>query len=257
MTNIDNWDTSLFESKHAFVFDYGEDVVRLLQPKQEERILDLGCGSGQLTNLISKSVKEVIGIDSSIEMIEQAKQNYPSINFYQKDATAFKFYQKFDAIFSNATLHWIKDYHFCIQSMYSNLKEGGRIVVEFGGKGNIEKIEKALKKILLKYGYIDQSEFEQWFFPSIGEYSLALEKVGFKVTFAEHFDRPTKLEDTESGIKDLLKMFGKNFLIGVLETDVDLILEEVQESLREDLFIDNEWFADYKRIRIVATKEVV
>jgi trans-aconitate 2-methyltransferase len=136
--------------------------------------------------------------------------------------------------------------------MYSNLKKGGRIVLEFGGKDNVNKITAQLRKSLIKRGYTRQAKLQLWYFPTIGEYTKALESVGFIVSSAQWFDRPTELADHKTGIKDWLQMFCKPFLENVDYSDVIDILTEVQERLQSELYVDGKWFADYKRIRIVA-----
>ena len=138
--------------------------------------------------------------------------------------------------------------------MFRNLKEGGKLVLEFGGRGNVGLIVESLRKHLKNYGYEEQSNFKQWYFPSIGEYCLALEQEGFRATFAQHYDRPTELAESDNGIIDWLNMFAKNFFIGVSEADKEGILNDVQNELRPKLFSTGKWLADYKRIRIVALK---
>ncbi|MDA9774245.1 methyltransferase domain-containing protein [Saprospiraceae bacterium] len=248
------WNPELYNEKHSFVYDYGEKLIELLNPKENERILDLGCGSGQLTYKINELAKETIGIDKSVEMIADAKSKFPSIEFQVQDAENFRFDEKFDSIFSNATLHWVKNYKNSIKSMYENLNPNGKIVVEFGGKGNVQTIVKQLRDSLKRRDYISRSELNQWYFPSIGEYATELESAGFRVLFAEHYDRPTELADQNSGIKDWISMFAKSFFIGVAENHIKEIKNEVQESVKEKCLIDGKWFADYKRIRIVAVK---
>ncbi len=252
---ITKWKPKLYNEKHSFVYHYGESLITLLDPKKNQRILDLGCGSGQLTFKISKLAKEVIGIDKSAEMIFDAKSKFPHIEFLVADASNFKFNKKFDSIFSNATLHWVKNYKGAIKSMYENLNLNGKIILEFGGKGNVQAIVKELRKSLNIRGYKKQSKLNLWYFPTIGAYSVELESVGFRVLFAEHYDRPTELADENSGIKDWISMFGERFFIGVLEKHINEIKNEVQEKVKEKCLINGKWFADYKRIRIVAIKE--
>src|SRR5690349_18979566 len=103
------WNADLYSTKHNFVFKYGEDLINWLQPKEDEHILDVGCGTGELTNELSKSGATITGIDASEQMIYKAKQHFPNIQFFVKDATNFLFDESFDAAFSNATLHWIND----------------------------------------------------------------------------------------------------------------------------------------------------
>lgn len=249
------WKPELYNEKHSFVYRYGENLIELLDPKENQRILDLGCGSGHLTFKINQLAKETIGIDKSSEMISDAKSKFPSIEFQVADASNFRFNEKFDSIFSNATLHWVKNQRNAIKCMYENLNLEGKIVLEFGGKGNVQTIVNELRNSLRTRGYSKQSNLDLWYFPSIGEYSIELESVGFRVLFAEHYDRPTELADENSGIKDWITMFGESFFIGVEENHIEEIRNEVQEKTKEQCLINGKWFADYKRIRVVAIKE--
>lgn len=254
MNNTTKWKPELYTEKHAFVYEYGENLIELLDPEAHERILDLGCGTGQLTAKIDTLSKEVIGIDKSAEMIATAQSSFPNIEFQVADASHFTFEKKFDSIFSNATLHWVKEYQKAIQCMYDSLKLNGKIVLEFGGKGNVQTIVKQLRASLRAKGYQEQADLDLWYFPSIGEYSTALEAAGFRVVFASHYDRPTELADTNSGIKDWISMFGESFFTEVSNADIEEIKQEVQEEVKEQCLMDGKWFADYKRIRVVAIK---
>lgn len=251
-TNL--WKVNLYNQKHAFVHEYGRGLIQLLDPKKGELILDLGCGSGQLTEEISNFEAQVIGIDSSDEMVSTAKNKFPHLPFYVKDAVGFKFDRPFDAIFSNAVLHWVKDHKSAVLSMNENLQQGGRIVLEFGGKGNVSTIIRSVKKALERRGYVKKASLENWYFPSIGAYTTLLEQNGFEVTFAHLYDRPTELTDNKNGIKDWIEMFGSSFFVDIPLEEKRNILEEVQNDLREECFIDGKWYADYRRIRILAHK---
>jgi trans-aconitate 2-methyltransferase len=127
------WKSALYESKHSFVWQYGADCLELLSPQMGERILDLGCGTGQLTQEIAKRGAIAIGIDKAPTMISQAQKNYPNLQFEVADATNFHVEEPFDAVFSNATLHWIKEPERAIACIWQALKAGGRFVAEFGG----------------------------------------------------------------------------------------------------------------------------
>src|SRR5471030_3268425 len=126
------WNAELYDDKHAFVFQYGESVLELLDVKPGERILDLGCGTGHLTKKIQEEGAEVVGIDASPEMIAQAKENYPELDFIVANGADFSFDEPFDAVFTNATLHWIHDADCVIKSVDKGLKPDGRFVGEFG-----------------------------------------------------------------------------------------------------------------------------
>ena len=248
------WDVELYNDKHNFVYEYGEELVRLLNPKAGEAILDLGCGSGQLSYQISRSKAKVIGIDSSKSMIESAKLKYPEINFFVKDASDFRFDKPFDAIFSNAVLHWVLESEKAVVSMKNNLKSGGRLVLEFGGKGNVETIIQSVRNVLKSKGYTKESKINNWYFPDVAEYKILLEKNGFEVEYAKLYERPTELTDTENGIKDWLMMFGNSFFKNLNDNVRNEILEMVQEDVKKDCFVNGKWIADYKRIRILARK---
>jgi len=250
------WNPTLYDKSFDFVSKYGEGILSYLNPKPSETILDLGCGTGDLTNEISLSGANVIGVDRSADMIAKAKFKFPELEFYQMDARELKFDILFDAIFSNAVLHWIPEKEIVIKKMYSLLNDNGRIVLEFGGKGNNQQMLKALKDVFIKRGYMDNAKIDFWYYPSIGEYSTELEKLNFRVVHAEHFDRLTPLKSNQ-GIKDWFLMFGDSLFIGISDIEKDDILNEVQDKLKATHFIDKIWNADYKRIRIVAIKNKV
>jgi len=249
-----SWNVELYNEKHGFVYQYGSDLVQLLDPKSGERILDLGCGSGQLSNEISSFTDQVIGIDSSREMIETSKALFKNIDFYQMDAASFSFTEAFDAIFSNAVLHWVKDQKTASQNMFRHLKTGGRLVVEFGGAGNVATITDAIKSCLEERGFLENAGQERWYFPSISTYATLLEEVGFEVVTARLYDRPTLLESKNDGIKDWIEMFGAHFFEGIGQKDKNDILDEVQNKVQSSCFKEGNWYADYRRIRVVAYK---
>ncbi len=253
--NRNEWNIELYNEKHGFVYEYGKDLVKLLKPGEDELILDLGCGTGQLTNEISESGATVIGMDSSENMINAAKEKYSNIDFYVKEAANFQFEEPFDAIFSNAALHWVLESEKAVISMFDNLKNRGRLVLEFGGKGNVKIIIDAVDKILKESGYPEKAEIKNWYFPTISEYTTLLESNGFEVELAQLYERPTELTDSENGIKEWLLMFG-TVVFKDLNVEVrDQIIDKIQEEVKGRCFINGKWFADYMRIRILATKK--
>lgn len=254
MSMTTTWNAHCYDEKHAIVFKYGEDVVRQLAPRPGERILDLGCGTGYLTNLIAQAGARVTGIDTSPAMIERAKATWPDLDFRVLSATDMHFDSPFNAVFSNATLHWVLEKEAAIDNIYHALATGGRLVLEMGGKGNVEELIVATRKALTRHGYYTNASKQVWYFPSLGEYTTLLEKRGFQIKFASHFDRPTKLQDTDNGLKDWIKMFGNTFFQDIPERDIDNILTEIQESVRPARYINHSWYADYKRLRIEAIK---
>ena len=253
------WNASLYDQKHAFVTQYGEGVLELLAPQPGERILDVGCGTGHLTAQIAQAGAQVVGMDSSAEMIEVASEAYPDLKFVVADAAGFSLEDvgesaPFDALFSNAALHWVTRMEEAVICMSRVLRPGGRFVVEFGGKGNIELLSKAFEAAALEVGGVAVEHGR--IYPSIAQYSILLERHGLLVRRAELFDRPTKLEDGEAGLRQWLLQFNSAVLAQVPAERHEAVLIATQEKLRDILFTDGSWFADYRRLRIVAQKEI-
>jgi len=247
-----NWDTSLYDQKHAFVYEYGKGLIPLLKPQPGELILDLGCGTGHLTQTIAESGANVIGIDSSASMIETARITYPHLEFHVADAKDFSFASPFDAIFSNATLHWILEADQVVRCIAASLKPGGRFVAEFGGKGNVATITTAVQQSFRELMHKDV-DFG-WYFPSIGEYASLLEKHDLDVRSALLFERPTPLEDGEMGLRNWIQMFGERVFHNVPDNMKQQILKRTEDKSRHRLFNNGQWTADYTRLRMVAYK---
>lgn len=248
------WDAQLYDHQHGFVSKYGEDLIGLLKPAPGEAILDIGCGTGDLANLIAASGAEVTGLDHSAEMVAAAREKYPGTRFDIGSASDFNFDMPFDAVFSNATLHWVLAYKGAVKCIYNALKPNGRFVAEFGGRGNVSNIIRALQTALRKRGYTVAADTLVWYFPSLSEYCFLLEQNGFRVVYATHFDRETLLQ-TADGIRNWIQMFGKSFLEGIDSDEVDAILSDVEENIRLANYKNGNWYADYVRLRLVAIKE--
>lgn len=247
------WDAELYDSKHSFVSQLGTDLVQLLNPQSGESILDLGCGTGYLTDKIADSGAKVIGIDNASTMIEQARKNYPNLMFEVADGTNLHFTEQFDDIFSNAVLHWIKEPEKVIAGIWRALKPGGRFVAEFGGKGNVQAIVTAIYQAIQAAGYPINESNNPWYFPSIAEYGTLLEQAGLQLTFAMLFERLTPLKD-EKGMQNWLKMFADSFLTTFPIEQQMSIINDIEKQLYPTLYKNGIWFADYKRLRVVAIK---
>lgn len=254
------WNAKHYDEKHSFVTQYGAGVLPRLAAQNGERILDVGCGTGHLTAQIAEVGAQVVGLDASPEMIAAAQSAHPDLKFVVGDAAHFSLEslgeeKLFDAIFSNAALHWITRMEDAIVCMAGVLRRGGRFVVEFGGKGNVEKISRAFENAtreesgaLVEHGRI---------YPSIAEYSTLLERYGMLVRHAELFDRPTPLENGESGLRNWLLQFNAAVLQQIPEDRRDAVISRTEDLLREELFQNGNWLADYRRLRIVAVKEEI
>ena len=249
------WDASAYDQQNSFVWKHGRGVIELLAPQPGERILDLGCGTGHLANQIAQIGAEVIGIDISTAMIEEARRLYPNLRFEIAGGADFHFDQPFDAVFSNAAIHWMKDQAAVTHCVWEALKPGGRFVAEFGGKGNINAIRTALASAIEAAGERVNMEPFARYYPTIGEYSTLLEAQGFRVTFATHFNRPTKLDNGESGLRNWLFTFADNILESLPARKREEVITEVELTLKPRLFRDGSWYADYRRLRVAASKE--
>jgi trans-aconitate methyltransferase len=247
------WDAGLYDDKHSFVWKLAAGVLELLDAQSGERILDLGCGTGHLTARIAATGAHVVGIDRSPEMIRQAKEKYPSLRFEVMDAREFQLDGNFDAVFSNATLHWIKEPERVIAGIRKSLRPGGRFVAEFGGKGNTGEFLKALQHAWAKLGLANPVP-RPWYFPSLAEYAGLLEQHGFEVTHATLFDRPTPLDDGARGLHNWLEMFGSSLVEGLPEATRERLLDEIELELRPKLFRDDHWVMDYRRLRVAAKR---
>jgi trans-aconitate methyltransferase len=245
------WDARLYDDKHSFVWKHGAALLELLAAQPGERILDLGCGTGHLTAQIAATGAMVFGIDAAPAMIDEARRTYPALTFNVGDARDFSFPEPFDAVFSNAVLHWIKEPERVLACINRALRPGGRFVAEFGGKGNVRRIGDALLRTVADLG-LGPVELP-WYYPSVGEYARLLEKHGLEVVYAVLFDRPTPLEG-EAGLRHWIEMFAHSVLNIVPEGQRTEFLRRVEEQLRPHLQRDGTWIADYRRLRVVARR---
>ena len=247
MTSTDNWQSTQYQANAVFVPQLGEPLLELLAPQAHETILDLGCGDGMLTQMLTDTCRKVVGIDSSPNMIESAKQK--GLNAHVGDAHHLTVEQEFDAIISNAALHWMLQPEKVLRGVYDALKVGGRFVAEMGGKGNVQNITNALNA---QRNAIGLKAAEPWFFPSIDEYQKLLNTAGFEVKQITLFERPTPLPDHISG---WLNTFGHAFFEDMSEQQKQSAIASASQQLAESQLDENGiWYADYMRLRFIAIK---
>src|ERR1700678_3468685 len=200
------WDAFLYAGNARFVALLAGSLVEALQPKAGERILDLGCGDGFLTQRIAESGATMVGVDSSPQMIAAAKERGVDARYASGEALPFD--QEFDAVFSNAALHWMRDQDAVLEGVYRALKPGGRFVAECGGQGNIAAIRVALLAVLTPRG-ISAERIENNKFFSPAEYRVLLERQGFHVDEITLIPRPTPLS---TGMAAWLETFRRSVL---------------------------------------------
>ena len=249
MSTIQTWDPNTYAKNARFVSDLGAPVLELLSPQPGERILDLGCGDGALTKKLADLGCTVVGVDSSAPQVEAARRL--GLEAHVLNGEDLPYLEEFDAVFSNAVLHWIKRADAMIEGVYRSLRPGGRFVAECGGHGCISKIRVALVQALDRRG-VDGESRVPWYFPTPGDYATRLEHAGFRVNSIALIPRPTPLPGDIIGY---LETFGQSFLAGLSGQARAGYLEEVRAMLEPQLLnSDRVWVADYIRLRFSATK---
>lgn len=243
------WNANLYDSKHDFVAAYGKGLLSYLPSNKQAKILDLGCGTGTLTDEISKTYPNIMGIDGSKEMIAKAKAAYPTLNFEVVDALNMTDDSQWDIVFSNAVFHWIPDHDQLLHTIKKSLNSNGQLICEFGGFGNIATIEQAFKTLLVSKGYTYTSRFN---FSTAENFGELLEKNGFDIELLVLYDRPTVLKDQEKGLYNWASQFFDTDLAKFSHSEQDSILTELEDLVRRQLWHEDHWEADYRRLRAVA-----
>ena len=248
------WNAALYDQHHRFVADLARDMVAELAPQKGERVLDLGCGSGRMTEWLLEAGAQVLGIDPDPKMVEAARARCPSAEIQRLDARDLGDI-RVDSVISNATLHWIPEAEKVVSELARVLNASrarpaytGRVVAEFGGHGNIATLREAVAQALSRRGKsVDWSK--RWYFPRLGEYTSLLERHGFEVSEARWWARPTKLEDGAAGLRNWVQMFLSEL---VAEHASDDFYAEVDDFCRPTLWHSDHWQLDYVRLRVHA-----
>ena len=241
------WDPERYRRNAAFVPALGAGVVALLAPRSGERILDLGCGDGALTATLAAQAS-VVGVDQSAEQVAAAAAR--GLDARVVDGAHLPFATEFDAVFSNAALHWMRAPDAVIDGVWRALKPGGRFVAECGGAGNVAQVLAALLAALARRG-IDGRPSMPWYFPTVEDYRARLEKRGFAVRSIALISRPTTLP---GALGDWLETFAETFLALVPAADRAAVKADVENLTRPHLFCDGIWTVDYVRLRFAVVK---
>lgn len=246
-----NWDTQRYLKHHGFIIERGRALVDLLAPQVGECILDLGCGTGDIAAAMAERGAQIVGIDASATMIATARARFPLLDFRVADAAMLPFESTFDAVYSHAVLHWVLRADEAARGIARALKPGGRLVAEFGGYRNCEALETAFGDALHR---VARREYHSpWFFPRLSGYAAQLELHGLIVRAAWHFELPTPLKG-EDGLRQWLLQFLPQHLDGLDDAAREAVLAETETVLRPALWHDSAWWADYRRLRIVAER---
>jgi trans-aconitate methyltransferase len=243
-----HWSAARYAATAHFVPAFGAPVVELLAPQPGERILDLGCGDGVLTAKIAAAGADVVAVDAAPDMVAAARAKGLEARVMPGQRLVFE--REFDAVFSNAALHWMRPPETVIAGVARALKPGGRFVAEMGGHNNTAAIQVAFRAVLAKRG-IEALSRSPWYFPSAGAYRSKLEAAGFRVDEIAIIPRPTPLE---AGFAAWLDTFADDFFIPLAPADRAAAKQEVidllQPILRDETGL---WIADYVRLRFRAT----
>ena len=241
------WEPERYATDARYVAELGAPVLELLAPKTGERILDLGCGDGALTEKLVQAGASVVGVDASEEMARAARQR--GIDARAVSAYELPFEREFDAVFSNAALHWMLDADGVISRVARALKPGGRFVAEMGGHGCCAAIVVAISAVLARRGR-DARALNPWYFPTAEDYRARLERAGFGVDYIALIPRPTPLP---AGIEGFLDVFAQNFFREFKSEERIRAKSEVADLLRPVLCDEaGRWTADYMRLRFAA-----
>ncbi len=243
---MNRWTSETYRKNAAYVPALGAAVLELLNPRSGERILDLGCGEGSLTERIAAAGASVVGVDVSEEMVAGARAR--GLDARVMDAVRLPFDGEFDAVFSNAALHWVRDHDAMLAGVYRALKAGGRFVAEFGGHGNIAAIQVAIRSVLARRGW--KTNIHRYY-ATPAEYSTRLESHGFSVTQIDLIPRPTPLP---TGMRGWLETFERATLDGIATAEREAFIADVENLLREEICDSaGNWTAHYVRLRFLAT----
>jgi SAM-dependent methyltransferase len=245
------WDAAGYSANAHFVPALGQAVLDLLQPRAGERILDLGCGDGALTEKLVALGAQVVGIDSSPDMIAAARRR--GLDARMMDARSLTFNDEFDAVFSNAALHWVKDDPDApVAGAFRALKAGGRFVGETGGHACVGAITVALLATLQRRGIPDAASWIPCYFPTVDEYETRLRRGGFLPRSIQLVPRPTPLP---TGMRGWLETFANPYCAALPQGERNAFLEEVT-ALLKPVLCDAQgcWTADYIRLRFAALK---
>ncbi|SRR6266496_3022240 len=249
--SVQTWNPAVYAANAGFVPALGQPVLDLLQPQPGERVLDLGCGDGVLTEKLAALGVHVVGVDSSEEMVASARKR--GLDARLMDGTALTFENEFDAVFSNAVLHWVKDDpDAAIASAYRALRRPGRFVGEMGGHGCVAAIHLALTVGLERRGISNATHASPWYFPTVDDYTARLESAGFIAENVQLIPRPTPLP---TGMRGWLETFANPFCAVLPKEERGNFLDDATKMLRP-LLCDEQgrWTADYMRLRFVARK---
>jgi SAM-dependent methyltransferase len=247
LARVQRWNAVTYERNARFVADLAGEVVAWLDAQPGERVLDVGCGDGALTARLAATGAELVGVDASPDLLGAARGR--GLDVRECDANALPFLREFDAVFSNAALHWMRDPDAVVAGIARALRPGGRFVAEFGGHGNVAAPRVALDAVLARRG-IDAAALMPWYLPTPDAYAAVLEAAGFVV---DRIALQPRLTPLPGEMADWLETFAQPFIAAVGPDERAAVIAETVALLRAVLCDDaGRWTADYVRLRVRA-----
>lgn len=243
------WDATEYDAEHDFVFKNGEALLAQM-PKAPGKVLDIGCGTGELSQALAEAGFDVVGIDQSEAMLDKAIAHFPAVEFKLGDILNFAGKPaQYDALFSNACFHWIRAQDRLANVMHRLLKPNGVLVAEFGAAGNIQTIIDGVSDQLAKLGSEYRSPF---YFPTEDEYRDLLQRHGFQEVDIDVFDRPTSLKNGREGLRHFVAQFFASDLEPLTPEQQATLFDQLDDALAPKLWHGDHWEADYRRLRVRA-----
>lgn len=245
------WDAERYETHHGFVARYGQSLLDEAGDLRGRHVLDLGCGTGALSAELAGHGALVTGVDSSAVMTAKARALHPGLAFLEMDACELPWKDVFDLVFSNAVFHWISRQDRLLAAVFSALRPGGALLCEFGGRGNIARMQGTFQAAARAHGHECRSAF---FFPDREEYLALLEGAGFTNCAVRVYDRPTPLQEGRAGLRHWALQFFAADLDSMPPPTRQAVLADMERRLESMAWDGVRWTADYRRIRVVARK---
>lgn len=260
---MSGWDAQGYDRSFSFVTSYGAALLDLLDPQPGERILDVGCGTGHQAAELAARGAHVVGIDADAAMLDIARAEHPAVAFHRVNAQDREAVRAvvpdggYDAVLSNAALHWMRQQDDVVAALSQALRPGGRLVVEMGGAGNVARITDAIRSARADVG-LRPDAASSWVFPSPGEQASRLERSGFRVRLMSLYDRTTPLSPGDTAA-DWARMFGALLVDDVPRSSraaFDHAVDTHASAWGLDRRPDGEpgWWIDYVRLRFVAER---
>lgn len=252
MTTGTTWDPERYTATAGFVTRAGDTLLPLLAAQPGERVLDIGCGTGDHVAALCAQGVLAQGVDADAAMIAQARARHPGCTFTQADVRALPWHEAFDALLSNACLHWIPaaDAALAIARMRAALVPGGRLVVDTAADGNVAVVRSTVDQALAEIGWTQP--WQHWYFPSPATYAALLEAGGLTIRWLERFPRPSPLPPG-TPLRGWLSTFASQLLVALGDRR-EAVLARIEALAAPHLLRDGIWTVDYVRLRFQAIR---